>query len=149
MEKADQTELDLANVMVLLQRRYSAVQEIERLTMELRDAFERKDEVSAALLLQMRADEMEKADVCLGEIWRLAENDRKTGEKLRILMLSDPEVSEGKSFEEKKIYEIRQKIRVTAGELRAMDEKMNRSVAREKSFYGTGNVRQESGSAKA
>lgn len=149
MEKTARAELDLSNVMVLLQRRYGAVQEIERLTRELRDAFERKDEVSAALLLQMRADEMEKADVCLDEIWQQAEKSEKAREKLRILMNADPEVSECESFEEKKIYEIRQKIRVTAGELRAMDEKMNRSMAREKSFYGTGNVRQESGSAKA
>ena len=149
MENTVQTELDLTKIMVLLQRRYSAVSEIEKLTGELTEAFERNDDVSAALLLQMRADEMEKADMCLDEIWQFAENDRKAGEKLRALMLSDPLVIEGESFEEKKIYEIRQKIRVTAECLRAMDERLNRSVAREKSFYGSGNAEQESGSANA
>lgn len=144
-----QTELDLTKIMVLLQRRFSAVSEIEKLTGELTEAFERNDDVSAALLLQMRADEMEKADMCLDEIWQFAEDDRKGGEKLRTLMLSDPLVTEGENFEEKKIYEIRQKIRVTAEHLRAMDERLNRSVAREKSFYGAGNMERESGSANA
>ena len=144
-----QTELDLTKIMVLLQRRFSAVSEIEKLTGELTEAFERNDDVSAALLLQMRADEMEKADMCLDEIWQFAEYDRKAGEKLRTLMLSDPLVTEGENFEEKKIYEIRQKIRVTAEHLRAMDERLNRSVAREKSFYGSGNMERESGSANA
>ena len=50
--------LDLEQIMILLQRRYRAFQEISRLTSELGEAVSRRDEVSASLLLEMRADEI-------------------------------------------------------------------------------------------
>ena len=54
--------LDLEQVMVLLQRRYNFLREIKRLTADLQDAVSREDSVSAGLILQMRADEMENID---------------------------------------------------------------------------------------
>ena len=54
--------LDVTKVMILLQRRYSSIREIDRVTKELEEAFVRGDEVSAVMLLEMRADEMAKAD---------------------------------------------------------------------------------------
>ena len=129
-------ELDLTKVMVLLQRKYSSIREIDRLTKELEEAFVRGDEVSAVMLLEMRADEMAKADECTDAIWQLGEEDRNAYQKLRLLMLSDPEQTFGESPEEKKIYEIRRKTQETLDKLRTVDQRLNRNVTREKSYYG-------------
>ena len=63
--------LDMKKIMILLQRKYSSIREIANLTKELEGAFARNDEVSATMLLQMRADEMEKIERCMEEIWRM------------------------------------------------------------------------------
>ena len=72
-----QMELDMTKLMILLQRKYSSIREIDRLTKELEDAFARNDDVSAAMLLEMRAEEMAKVDNCVGEIWQQGESDRR------------------------------------------------------------------------
>ena len=128
--------LDVTKVMILLQRRYSSIREIDRVTKELEEAFVRGDEVSAVMLLEMRADEMAKADECTDAIWQLGEEDRNAYQKLRLLMLSDPEQTFGESPEEKKIYEIRRKTQETLDKLRTEDQRLNRNVTREKSYYG-------------
>ncbi|MCI9557677.1 hypothetical protein D3Z55_11680 [Clostridiaceae bacterium] len=128
--------LDVTKVMILLQRRYSSIREIDRVTKELEEAFVRGDEVSAVMLLEMRADEMAKADECTDAIWQLGEEDRNAYQKLRLLMLSDPEQTFGESPEEKKIYEIRRKTQETLDKLRTVDQRLNRNVTREKSYYG-------------
>ena len=46
----------LENIMILLQRRYNFLREIGRLTDELAEATERRDTVSASLLLEMRGN---------------------------------------------------------------------------------------------
>ena len=128
--------LDVTKVMILLQRRYSSIREIDRVTKELEEAFVRGDEVSAVMLLEMRADEMAKADECTDAIWQLGEEDRNGYQKLRLLMLSEPEQTIGESAEEKKIYEIRRKTQETLDKLRTVDQRLNRNVTREKSYYG-------------
>ena len=128
--------LDVTKVMILLQRRYSSIREIDRVTKELEEAFVRGDEVSAVMLLEMWADEMAKADECTDAIWQLGEEDRNAYQKLRLLMLSDPEQTFGESPEEKKIYEIRRKTQETLDKLRTVDQRLNRNVTREKSYYG-------------
>ena len=131
-----QTELDVTKVMVLLQRRYNDIREIHKLTKELAEALARNDDVSTSMILQMRAEEMGKADNCTNEIWQLGENDRKAQEKLRLLVISEPEEGMGESPEEKKIYEIRRKTQTIIDELREMDERLNRRLAGDKSYYG-------------
>ena len=56
MEDATQGKLDTARIIVLLQRRYVSVREIDMMTGELAQAFERNDEISANMLLEMRAE---------------------------------------------------------------------------------------------
>lgn len=129
-------ELDVTKVMILLQRRYGSIREIDRLTKELEEAFVRGDEVSAAMLLEMRAEEMAKADNYTEEIWQLAASDKAALQKLRRLMMSDTTESHGENAEEKKVYEIRHRTQMLLDEIRKMDQRMNRRVAREKSYYG-------------
>lgn len=131
-----QMELDVAKVMVLLQRRYNAVREIRKLTIELEEALSRNDQVSVSMLLQMRADEMANIDNCVDEIWQLGESDREVQKKLRLLIMSEPKEGMGDSFEEKKIFEIRAKTQEMIDETRMIDKKISRKLAGEKSYYG-------------
>ena len=130
-----QMELDMTKLMILLQRKYSSIREIDRLTKELEDAFARNDDVSAAMLLEMRAEEMAKVDNCVGEIWQQGESDRRALQKLKVLMTSDPARAAGESPEEEKIYEIRRKFRELLKEVQEKDRILNRRVGGDKSFY--------------
>lgn len=51
-------ELDMERIMILLQRKYGAIQEIHRLTKELEEVVNRNDGISVAMVLQLRGDEM-------------------------------------------------------------------------------------------
>lgn len=130
-----QTELDTTKVMILLQRRRNHIWEISRLTKELEGAMNRNDEISVAMILQMRADEMAKIDECMHEIWQMAENGIEAQKKLRLLITSEPKEDAGETPEEKKIYEIRRNTQHLLDELHVVDERLNRKVAGEKSFY--------------
>lgn len=130
-----QAELDLAKLMVLLQRRYNFIREIHKLTKELEEALVRNDDVSTSMILQMRAEEMGKADDCTDMIWRLGEDDRKAQERLRLLMLSEPQEDAGEEPEEKKIFEIRRKTQTMIDEIREIDQRLSQKLAGEKSYY--------------
>lgn len=134
-----QTTLDVANVMILLQRRYNFIREISKITKDLGEALARNDEVSTEMILQMRADEMAKADDCTDEIWNLAGADKEAQKKLRLLMVSDPKETKGDSPEENKIYEIRRKTQELIEELREVDQRLNRNLTGDRSFYETKN----------
>ena len=102
--------LDLEQVMVLLQRRYNFLREIKRLTADLQDAVSREDSVSAGLILQMRADEMENIENCQEMIWRMAEGGQKENEDIHRLMSGEfLSMAEGISYEEDKILKLRKK----------------------------------------
>ena len=55
-------EFNIERIMILLQRKYGAIQEILRLTKELEEIVNRNDGISAAMILQLRGDEMVKAE---------------------------------------------------------------------------------------
>ena len=58
-------EVNTEKVMILLQRKYNAVRELDKLTKELEAFIARNDSVSAAMILQLRGDEMEKIERCM------------------------------------------------------------------------------------
>lgn len=128
--------LNKEKVMILVQRRLSLIQGISRLTAELADALSRRDEVSVNMLLQMRADEMGKLDECMEEIWKTGEESVSETEELRHLLTCDPfRATAGPGYEERKIFEIRQKTQALIKKLQEEDRKINRSVAGNQSFY--------------
>lgn len=130
-------ELDMEQVMILLQRKYGAVREIHRLTKELEEVVNRNDGVSAAMVLQMRGDEIVRAEQCMEDIWQLGERDRETYEKLRVLVTSDPDEAVATTKAEEKIYEIRRKTRTVLEQIQLMDQRLNSRLAGDKSFYRT------------
>ncbi len=133
-----ETGLDMGKVMILFQRRYNYMREIDRLTGELAEAMDRSDDVSVSLILQMRAGEMAGFDECTNEIWQMSSIGKDALRKIRMLIQSDPEEAVGENPEEKKIYEIRRKTQAVIDRLRTVDERLNRRAAGKESFYGSG-----------
>jgi len=128
--------LDLEQVMVLLQRRYNFLREIKRLTADLQDAVSREDSVSAGLILQMRADEMENMENCHEMIWRMAERGQKENEDIRRLMSGEfLSMAEGMSYEEDKILKLRKKTATLIKEIQDADKILNKRAAGTKSYY--------------
>lgn len=127
-------ELDLREVMILLQRKWNSIRELDRLTSEMEETFERDDGISAAMLLQLRQDEMLKIERCMEDIWQLGEVSPKASAKLRELITSDLEKAVGKTPEEKKIYEIRRKTQDLLEKLKKKDQELNRRMHGKKSY---------------
>ena len=128
--------LDLEQVMVLLQRRYNFLREIKRLTADLQDAVSREDSVSAGLILQMRADEMENMENCHEMIWRMGERGQKENEEIRRLMSGEfLSMAEGMSYEEDKILKLRKKTAALIKEIQDADKILNKRAAGTKSYY--------------
>ena len=128
--------LDLEQGMVLLQRRYNFLREIKRLTADLQDAVSREDSVSAGLILQMRADEMENIENCQEQIWRMAEEGQRENEDIHRLMSGEfLSMAEGMSYEEDKILKLRKKTAALIKEIQDADKIVNKRAAGTKSFY--------------
>lgn len=131
-----QLELNMEKIMILFQRRYNFIREVKRLTDELAEALARNDQVSATMILEMRADELTRFDDCTGEIWRMCEHSsQETVQKIRQLITSELSKVSGESLQEKKIYEIRRKTQAVIEQVRTIDERLNRKVTGEKSYY--------------
>lgn len=128
-------ELDMKKVMILLQRKYNSVRELDRLTKELEEVAARNDGISAAMVLEMRGEEMEKTERCMEELWQMGEENREVYEKLKVLLESDPAGAVGETKEEEMIYEIRRKTQDVLDRLRRRDQRLNERVAGQKSFY--------------
>lgn len=128
-------ELDMKKVMILLQRKYSSIRELDRLTKELEEVAARNDGISAAMVLEMRGEEMEKTERCMEELWQMGEENREVYEKLKVLLESDPAKAVGETKEEEMIYEIRRKTQDVLDRLRRRDQRLNERVAGQKSFY--------------
>ena len=128
-------ELDMKKVMILLQKKYSSIRELDRLTRELEEVAARGDGISAAMVLDMRGEEMEKTEHCMEELWQLGEEDREAYERLKVLLESDPSKARGETKEEEMIYEIRRKTQEVLERLRRTDQRLNERMAGKKSFY--------------
>ena len=124
-------EVNTEKVMILLQRKYNAVRELDKLTKELEAFIGRNDSVSAAMILQLRGDEMEKIERCMEEIWQTA-NSREEYLYIESLVTSDLETAEGKSTEEKKIIEIRRKTEAVLAKLREADQRLNKKLGKKR-----------------
>ncbi|MCI8465825.1 MAG: hypothetical protein HFI63_08220 [Lachnospiraceae bacterium] len=128
--------IDLEQMMLLLQKRYGSLKKIDELTDELQSAFDRHDEVSASLLLDMRAEEIAEVDNCSGRIWDLARTGKEDAREVRRLMRDDPFAAPRTDcWEENKIFEVRRKTVQLLERLQDKDRRMSLSAGGEKSYY--------------
>lgn len=127
---------DIERLAILLLRRFNVMQEMKRLTLELQEASSRNDKVSLSLILEMRADEMAKAEKCREDIWLMAEASREDADEVNRLMSQKfLEAEPPQDTKEKKIYEIRKKTAVLLEEIRETDKYINRNIGGKRSFY--------------
>lgn len=132
--------LDKERIMLLLQKRYNALREVGRITGELADCVSRGDQVSVSLLIQMRQDELVQVDVCQNEIGLMAEKKPEYAPAIRELITSDPfAVRPPGTFEEQKIFEIRQKTSGLIKEIQEKDRYLNLRVGGNRSYYAKTN----------
>ncbi len=126
------------------QARYSHLKEIVSLTEQLLDAFGRNDTRSASMLLEMRAGEMEKADLCreeAGEImkglkgWEISALDRL----LHTDTLDGEGLYEPFSEEQREAARMIAAVSIRSREMLkdtiSKDERLNRKIAGKNTFY--------------
>lgn len=103
---------ELETMMLCLQRRYNILREISRLTVELAEAVERRDNVSASLLLGMRGEEMERHAACEEELIQITEQNSELRKQLHDLAFGSIEDISVKPelFQDEKEAWMRQKI---------------------------------------
>ena len=123
----------LMEVLSQSRKKYGCVSEIGRMTKELAEALSRNDKVSAQLLLEMRGEEMAKADTC--------EKNIQDRERLECLLYRKGEY--GKPEEEsgqeailvKQINDVNTKIRDILKNAITVDKVVSKRMAGEESFY--------------
>lgn len=117
--------LDMSEIEILLQRRYNCLREIKSLTQEMLDTLSRGDEVSLSLMLDMRAEEIEKYELCQEEIWKKAASGPQESEVIKRIMNTDPEegLAAGKP-EDQLAYQIRKKTVNLISEVRQLNQQL-------------------------
>lgn len=130
----EQTE-KLKRIMILLQRKYRSLEEIEGITRQMMEALSRKDEVSLRLLLKMRAEEMAQADRTQEELWQAGEASPADGALLKQVMGDAFLAEERENPDEERIRKIRLSTRTLIGRLQEEDRHLNIRMAGKKSWY--------------
>ena len=125
----------LTEILKRVQRNYTRVVEIERITRELGDALSRNDRESAQLLIKMRQDEMEMVGESRDEIQMLLQTvDEKEREKLKD-WLNGKRGEQPDSFEAQKIMDISGTLTQILDRTISLDKAINKKIAGKDSFY--------------
>lgn len=125
----------LTEILKRVQRNYTRVVEIERITRELGDALSRNDQESAQLLIKMRQDEMEMVGESRHEIQMLLQTvDEEEREKLKG-WLNGKRGEQPDSFEAQKIMEISGTLTQILDRTISLDKAINKKIAGKDSFY--------------
>lgn len=129
----------MMDILTLHQRKYNAVSEILRLTEEMGQLLSNNDNVSVQLVLQMRQDEMNRADDCSQSIARLEDSMTSDDRRQIQRILEDTENTDiCQTFEEKKLQEILRNIKLALKRTVELDSRISSRIAGKDSFYSTG-----------
>lgn len=122
-------ELDLEQIAILLQKRYGYLKEIQKLTGEMKEAISRHDEISLALLMDMRGEELAKYDASKEELWEQAAKGYAVQEEMNRLLRSEPEdIKIGEDHMAARIVEIRKKTKVLIEQIKYEEQLMKRQI---------------------
>lgn len=123
----------LQQIAILAQKRYNGLNEIENVTNQLQDALHYNDVVTIRMLIRMRQQAMDEIDHFDRQRKELME--QLTPEQREELKHGEPQhFAEGGAFVQK-IAEIQQKSQALLKRLIAQDERVNRKLAGDKSYY--------------
>ena len=118
-----------------LSRRYSHISEICRMTQELGDSISRDDQVSIHIIIEMRGEEMDKADDCHRAIMLLTDNlpPKEKAFVERCLNTGDSSGIQGEFYG--KIAEISGNIRSVLSRCIEIDKVISCRTGGDQSFY--------------
>ncbi len=123
----------LQQIAILAQKRYNGLNEIENVTNQLQDALQYNDVVTIRMLIRMRQQAMDEIDHFDRQRKELME--QLTPEQREELKHGEAQhFAEGGAFVQK-IAEIQQKSQALLKRLIAQDERVNRKLAGDKSYY--------------
>ena len=125
----------LQQIAVLAQKRYNGLNEIENVTNQLQDALHYNDVVTIRMLIRMRQQTMDEIDHFDRQRKELME--QLTPEQREELKHGEPRhfAESGAGTLVQKIAEIQQKSQALLKRLIAQDERVNRKLAGDKSYY--------------
>lgn len=122
-------ELDLEQIAIVLQRRYTCLREVQRITKDMKEAISRHDEISVALLLNMRGQELAKYDASKEELWSQSAKGYAQLQEMNRLLRSEPEaIQVGDDPMESKIVELRKKTKQLILEIQSEEKNIKRWI---------------------
>ncbi len=127
--------LDVENLAILCQRKYTYIKDVKNLTDELTGILSGNDGYTAELLLDERMDKLRKVQETTERIELLGEAGPKAAFMAHRLIFSEPEDIEPETPDEKLVKEIRMKTRDLIKELQDQDKRLNIQLARGESYY--------------
>lgn len=126
----------LSQILKYYQRKYTIICEIYRLTLEMTDTFAHNDHVSTQLILNMRQEEMDRADQCSSSLALLEDSMSVTDRQhLRSILQSEEGHQLANTWEEKKILELYSNIQSTLKKTIEVDKRLNSKIAGQDSYY--------------
>ncbi len=127
--------LNVEDLAILYQRRYSYIKDIKDITDNLSDAISGSDGYSAEIILDERGDAIKKVEQVTENIHLLGEVGPKAALLAHRLIYTDPEKIKPESDDERLVQQIRLKTKSLIEELKTQDKMLNKRLARDKSFY--------------
>ena len=127
----------LHEIMKQMQKKYTCVSEIYRLTKEVGASLSRDDRVSVQMILAMRQEEMNEADECDKSIELLIESIPIEEQYNIRELLEHKDISETDSVEYKKVIEMKRNIKAILERCIHLDKVMSTRIAGKDSFYSS------------
>ena len=127
--------LDVENLAILCQRKYTYLKDLKNLTDELTEILSGDDGYTAELLLDERMDKLNKVQETTERIELMGEAGPKAAFIAHRLIFTEPENIEPETPDEKLVKEIRIKTRNLIKELQDQDKRLNLRLAGDQSYY--------------
>ena len=127
--------LNVADLAILFQRRYSYIKDVKDITDKLSEALSSKDGYTAEVILEERSDAIRKVENTTEHIRLLGEAGPKAAFTAHRLIYTEPEDIIPETDDEKLVQEIRLKTKALVLALQAQDKMVNKRLTRDQSFY--------------
>ena len=127
--------LNVADLAILFQRRYSFIKDVKDITDKLSEAISGNDGYTAEVILEERGDAIRKVEHATEQIRLLGEAGPKAAFTAHRLIYTEPDDIVPETDDEKLVREIRLKTKALVEVLQKQDKMLNKRLTRDQSFY--------------